>query len=636
MIPRSPPSDSADHLREAGLAAARAGRFAEAQSLLEAACEREPGHTPTLINLGAVLQAQLERRQALACYERALALDPGIAEGWNNRSLILSDLGRYPEAAASAQRAIDLRPQYAEALNNLGSALYGLGDKLAALARYREATVQRPNYARAWGNSGAVLLELGDPVSALQHLEKAISLDPNLEFLAGLAQHVRMKLCDWRDFDQHCDQILKAVDRGGAPSPAFAALGLFDDPQRHRLLAERWAHKRLVSPVKNEGSSVRAGKSPNARIRIGYFSGDFYHHATSHLIAGLLEAHDRQHFEIIGFSFGPTVRDSMATRVQSAFDQFIDVRALSDTEIVLKARELQLDIAVDLKGYTQDSRANIFALRAAPIQVSYLGYPGTLGLSSMDYLVADNVVTPPDSESYYSEKIIRLPDSYQVNDPKRSRKTCELSRSDHGLPEDTVVFCCFNNSYKILPAVFASWMRVLRAVPQSVLWLLNEHPIAIRNLRREAERQGVAANRLVFAARESTGTHLARHVHADVFLDTFPYNAHTTASDALWMGVPLVTRSGESFASRVAASLLHAVGLSQLVARDTATYEQLAVALGQDSSWRHSLKQSLLAVRDHAPLFDLNIFTRNLEAAYSLIVRHHQAGLPPEHLTISR
>jgi predicted O-linked N-acetylglucosamine transferase (SPINDLY family) len=627
--------DSAQQLRQRGLAAARAGDFVTAQAMLEESLRFEPGHVATLVNLGAVFQAQRDRRQALACYEQALTLDPAMPEGWNNRSLILSDLGNFAEAAASAREALRLRPAYPEAMNNLGVALYGLGDKPGALGQYQLAIQQRPHYARALANSGALHHELGDPVTALAHLELALRLEPNAEFLAGLAQHVRMKLCDWRNFDQNVAQILRLIDQGFAPCPPFAALALFDDPARHRLLAERWAQRKLVSSDDALYTADRVSARSGKRIRIGYFSGDFYHHATSHLMAGLLEKHHRDRFEIFGFSFGPPVQDAMAERVRQGFDHFEDVSIRSDADIAARARSLNIDIAIDLKGYTQDSRANILAIGAAPIQVAYLGYPGTMGTASMHYLLADPVVVPPGSESAYSEKIIRLPDSYQVNDPKRSRLVCEKSRASHGLPTDAVVFACFNHTYKILPDVFASWIRILQRVESSVLWLLIDHPVAANHLRSAVRDAGIAPERLIFAPRVATAEHLARHVHADVFLDTFPYNAHTTASDALWMGLPVVTRTGASFASRVAASLLHAIGLPELVVETVDDYERLAIDLAHDASRRSKIRQSLLSVRDSAALFDLERFTRHIERAYQTIHRRHLEGLPVDHVKIS-
>ena len=624
MIPRSPPLESVQALRREGLAAARRGEFAHAQRLLEEAVRREPGDVATWVNLGAVLQAQRERREALACYERALMLDSSLAEAWNNRSLILSELGDFAGSAESAREALRIRANYPEALNNLGVALYGLGDKLGALTHYELAIGQRPHYARALSNRGVLRHELGDPAAALADLEQALTLDPTAEDLPGLAQHLRMKLCDWRNFDERIADLMARIDLGQSPAAPFAALSLFDDPMRHRALAERWAARKLAPRDQSSIALTRSARASDGRVRIGYFSGDFYHHATAHLLTGLIEMHDRARFEIIGFSFGPPKDDAMTDRLRRAFDQFYEVGSLSDAQIVARSRELGMDIAVDLKGYTQDSRANIFALRAAPIQVAYLGYPGTMGSPCMDYLLADPVAVPQGAEQAYSETIIRLPDSYQVNDPARARDPSLRSRVDYGLPENAVVFACFNHTYKILPDVFASWMRILRSVDRSVLWLLVDQPIAECNLHLAAQQAGINPERVVFAPRVATAEHLARHVHADIFLDTFPYNAHTTASDALWMGLPVITRVGASFASRVAASLLTAVGLPEWITEDMTRYEQLAIELARDPARRGKIRDALLMARDSAPLFDLPRFTRSIESAYLSILRDHE------------
>jgi predicted O-linked N-acetylglucosamine transferase (SPINDLY family) len=365
---------------------------------------------------------------------------------------------------------------------------------------------------------------------------------------------------------------------------------------------------------------------------VGYFSADFSNHATLHLLAGLFEHHDRVKFEVTAFSFGPESQDPMRRRLEAACE-FIDVRERPDREVALLARERQIDIAVDLKGFTQDCRPGIFALRAAPVQVSYLGYPGTLGAPYMDYLIADRVLIPPESAQFYSEKIVYLPDSYQVNDAARVIAERVFSRAELGLPAAGFVYCCFNNNYKITPATFDGWMRILRQVPGSVLWLLEDNAGAAGNLRAAAEARGVSAARLVFAPRLPVADHLARQRAGDLFLDTLPCNAHTTASDALWAGLPLLTCLGESFAGRVAGSLLAAVGLSELITGSQAEYEALAVGLARDPGRLAGIRTRLAAQRLTAPLFNTELTTRRLEAAYEALVERHRAGLVPGHMS---
>jgi predicted O-linked N-acetylglucosamine transferase (SPINDLY family) len=368
------------------------------------------------------------------------------------------------------------------------------------------------------------------------------------------------------------------------------------------------------------------------RIRIGYFSANYYNHAVAYLIAELFERHDRSRFEILGFSFGPDAKDEMSQRVSVAMDRFLDVRSLSDRSVAQLSREHEVDIAVDLMGFTKDNRFGIFAERAAPIQVNYLGYPGTTGADCMDYLIADRTLIPESSRQHYSEKIVYLPDSYQVNDSKRLISEKTSSRAEEGLPEQGFVFCCFNNNYKIVPGTFDRWMRILGQVEGSVLWLLEDNPWAGGNLRKEATRRGISPERLVFARRLPLAEHLARHRLADLFLDTLPYNAHTTASDALRAGLPVLTCLGEAFASRVAATLLRAVDLPELITTSEAEYEALAVEIALNSERCHAIRERLRQNLPTAPLFNTRSYTNHLEAAYGAMYERYQTGLPPEHL----
>jgi predicted O-linked N-acetylglucosamine transferase (SPINDLY family) len=388
----------------------------------------------------------------------------------------------------------------------------------------------------------------------------------------------------------------------------------------------------LYPPDPLQGSFPR--RTAGDRIRIGYFSADYSGHATMHLMAGLLELHDRERFEVTGFSFGPVVQDAVRARVESAFERFVEVGNRSDREVAALSRELSIDIAVDLKGYTSEARPGIFAHRAAPVQVGYLGYPGTLGAGYVDYLIADRMVVPEGSEGYYQEKLVYLPDSYQVNDAKRRIAETRYERQELGLPREGFVYCCFNNNYKIMPAMFGVWMRILGRVPGSVLWLLEDNAQAAKNLRTAAEQQGVSSERLVFAPRVAAGEHLARHRCADLFLDTLPCNAHTTASDALWAGLPVLTCLGQGFAARVAGSLVRAVGLPELIAASLEDYEELAVQLAQDPRRLEGLRARLEANRGSAPLFDTARYARHLESAYTLIHARHRAGLPPASIEV--
>jgi predicted O-linked N-acetylglucosamine transferase (SPINDLY family) len=365
---------------------------------------------------------------------------------------------------------------------------------------------------------------------------------------------------------------------------------------------------------------------------VGYFSADFHNHATGYLMAELFELHDKSQFELVGFSFGPIANDEMRQRIEKSFDQFIEVGNKSDIEIAQLSRRLNIDIAVDLKGFTQDSRTGIFSYRVAPIQVNYLGYPGTLGADYMDYIIADKTLIPVESQSYYSESVVYLPDSYQANDRKRLISDRQFKKQELGLPENTFIFCCFNNNYKILPATFYGWMRILKAVEGSVLWLLQDNPWVVENLKKEAQKQGVNPQRLIFAVRVSLPEHLARHRQADLFLDTFPCNAHTTASDALWAGLPVLTLIGKSFASRVAASLLNAIGLPELITNTQEEYEALAIELAINPQNLEDTRVKLANNRLTTPLFDTPIFAKNLETAYIQMMDLYWNDSLPEHI----
>ena len=441
-----------------------------------------------------------------------------------------------------------------------------------------------------------------------------------------------MKVCSWPGLAETLGDISKKVVANKKVINPFQLLALNDDALLHKKSSEIYIQSRYpFNPVL--GPILKRPQSQ--KIRVGYFSADFHNHATGYLMAELFELHDKSQFKLVGFSFGPIVNDEMRQRLEKSFDRFIEVGGKSDIEVAKLSRELNIDIAVDLKGFTKDAKTGIFAHRAAPIQVNYLGYPGTMGADYIDYIIADKTLIPPELQSYYSEKIISLPNSYQVNDRQRIISDKQITRQELGLPENGFVFCCFNNNYKILPATFASWMRILRAVEGSVLWLFQDNFWAVQNLKKEAEKHGISADRLVFAERLPLPEHLARHRQADLFLDTLPYNAHTTTSDALWGGLPVLTLMGESFASRVAASLLNAIGLPELITTSQAEYEALAIELAMNPKKLADIKLKLKNNRFTAPLFDTPLFANNLEVAYIDMYGRYHTGLEPDHITIT-
>jgi predicted O-linked N-acetylglucosamine transferase (SPINDLY family) len=621
-----------DALHLLGVVRSQQKRHAEAVPLIRRALEVNPGWPVALVNLGNAERALRRHADAAATYARALELDPSLAEAANGLGIAQLALNRCDEAAESCRRAVENKPDFVEAWVNLGGAHVAAGRHEAALEAFDKAIALRPHYAVAHHNRAHALRALGRLPEAIAAYDRTLELDPSYAYVPGYAAYLRRQTCDWSDFDGTSSRLQQGVREGHPACMPFDFLPWSDDPALQLTCAQSWitaSYPSLPEPL------WRGERWSHARIRVAYLSSDFYQHATAVLAARLFELHDRTRFEVLGLSFGPDDGSDMRRRLAAAFDRFIDVRGLSDDEVAARVRELEVDILVDLKGYTQDSRPGIVLRRAAPIQVSYLGYPGTLGTDRVDYVIGDPYVLPPGLQPFYAERIVQLPGSYQVNDDRR-RTAPELpSRAAAGLPQDAFVFCCFNNNYKITPAVFDSWMRLLRAVPGSVLWLLRDSALAERNLRREAEARGVEPSRIRFAPRVPVEQHLARHRLADLFLDTLPYNAHTTASDALWMGVPVVTCAGHTFAARVAGSLLRAVGLPELVTDSMAAYEALALGLARDRGRLAALRAHLDAAHGRAPLFDTDLFRRQLEAAFTYMWQRWQRGEPPREFSLT-
>lgn len=604
----------------------------EAVASYDRALALKPGYAEAYYNRGNALLELKRLDEAVASYDRALAFNPGDAKACYDRGNALFGLKRLGEALASYDRALTLKPDYAEAFNNRGNALYELKRLDEALASYDKALAFNSGIAEAHNNRGNVLLDLKRPDEALAAYEKALALKPDYEFLYGTLLHTRMKLCDWRELTESLEAYEADIRGGKKVTTPFPALSLIDLPDLHKQVATIYAGTNYPASEALGSINKRTG---TGKIRLAYYSADFHNHATAYLMAELFEAHEAEKFELYGFSFGPGKQDEMRTRVVSAFDKFIDVRDKSDREVARISRELGIDIAVDLKGHTTDARPGIFAERCAPIQVSYLGYPGTMGAGYIDYVIADTTVIPLDRQADFTEKVVYLPHSYQVNDSRRKISGRVFTRQESGLPESGFVFCCFNNSYKILPETFDGWMRILKAVEGSVLWLLEDNPTAANNLRKEAEARGIAGSRLVFANRMPLDEHLARHKLADLFIDTLPCNAHTTASDALWAGLPVLTCTGKSFAGRVAASLLNAMELPELVMHSQAEYEAKAVELATDAGKLREIKLKLEKNRLATPLFDARMFARHIEAAYQAMYARSQSGLPPESIEVA-
>ncbi|MEI6183296.1 MAG: tetratricopeptide repeat protein [Polynucleobacter sp.] len=606
-------------------------RYDEAIVHFDKALSLKPDYHEAWSNKGVTLHELKRYDEAIAHYDKVVSLKSDYHKAWSNKGVTLHELKRYDEAIAHYDKAISLKPDYAEGWSNKGSALYELKRYDEAIAHFDKAISLKSDYAEGWSNKGSALYELKRYDEAIVHFDKAIRLKPNIDWVYGNWIYGKMQICSWSGLAEDLKNISQKVMTEEKAVNPFMLLAMNDDAFLHKKCSELYVQDKY--PL-NLTLGLIPKYAKKEKIRIGYFSADFRHHAVSFLTAELYELHDKNKFEIIAFSFGVDDKSPMRLRLSQAFNQFIDVSDMSDLEIAELSRNLQIDIAVDLGGYTSDSRPGLLAYRAAPIQVSYLGYLGTMGAEFVNYILADKTIIPDGSEPYYSEKIVSLP-SYQVNDRERTISEKQFTREELGLPETGFIFCCFNNSYKILPITFDSWMRILKAVEGSVLFLYAENKLVEENLKKEAEARGINRARLVFGKNLPADEYLARYRVCDLFLDTAPYNAGTTASDALWVGLPVLTLIGQSFASRMAASLLNAIGLPELITNTQEEYEALAIELAMNPQKLTDIKLKLARNRLTTPLFDTPLFTKNLEAAYIKMYERYQADLSPDHISIT-
>ena len=621
-----------------GEALRRQGRLAEAEVHHRKALAWLPDFGGNHFNWGVTLQALGRSAEAVTAYGEAALLMPRFAPAPCNQGVLLRELGRLDEADAALRRALELDPMLVPARLALAALHRDRGDLDRAIAGFRACLCLRPDLAEGQANLALSLKERGqrggakDDAASVAGFERALCIglpDPG-GVLAQLIQQ-RRHLCRWDGLETLSARLVGLVREGRTQQVhPWIFLGEGAGPELERACAERYA----AWKTRGIGSAFPNRTSRGDRLRIGYLSADFHEHATAVLIAELVERHDRGRFEIVGCSYGPDDGGPLRRRLAAGFDRFLDLSALTDEAAAQAIHGAEIDILVDLKGHTQGARPGIAARRPAPVQAQWLGYPGTTGSPAIDYVIADPVVAPADHQRFYSERIVHLPDSYQPNDRKRSIGPVP-SRADCGLPADGMVFCAFNAPYKIGPELFGRWCRILQQVPGSILWLLEGPEEVSVNLRRAAAERGIVAERLVFAPRLPGPAHLARHRLADLFLDSSPVGAHTTASDALWAGLPVLTVPGRSFAGRVAASLLHAVGLPELAVPDWETYEATAQRLAERPAELAGLKRRLEEGRATAPLFDTDRFARAIEAAYLAMWDIHAAGGPPRGFAVA-
>jgi predicted O-linked N-acetylglucosamine transferase (SPINDLY family) len=605
-----------------GILLAQQGRPGDALEMMEAALALNPRDAGALVNTGNVLSMLGRWAEAVTRYDHALAIAPD-AQALNNRGHALQSLNRPAEALVSFEKALAINPKDVQALFKRGVVLAELGRSDEAMASYDSALALAPDHAEALNNRGYIWwLNRQLYAPAIADLEKALALAPGLPYARGGVLHLKMYAADWTDFDQQKAAITEGVRAGQLVARPFMFQAVSDDPQDLQACARLYA--RDLHPQVAEAPAVRAA---GGKIRLGYLSGEFREQATAILMAGLYERHDRDRFDVIALDNGSADGSAMSSRLKNAFDEWIDIGALSDAKAAEAIRAAKIDILVNLNGWFGKHRMGVFAQRPAPVQVNYLGFPGTLGAPYIDYIIADKVVIPEDEQRFYDEAVVALPGCYQVNDNQGRAIAPAPTRAEAGLPDSGFVFCNFNQSYKLTPDTFAGWMRILSRVPGSVLWLLQATAPFAGNIARHAREHGVAPERILFAPNLGPAQHLARMGLADLFLDGLPYNAHTTGSDALWAGVPLVTRRGSAFPGRVAASLLLAAGLPELVTETAEEFEVLAVRLATNPDQLAALKNRLT---QNNPLFDTDLFRRHIEAAYLRMWQDRQAGKKPE------
>jgi len=606
------------------------GRLDEALAAFENAVRLKPDFAEAFYNRASVLQQQARLEEALAAYGEAVALRKDYTEAINNAGIVLQELGRAEEAIVLYRQLLERMPDHADACNNMGTALLAAGRPDQARAAFEQALTHKPDFAEASYNLASARRELGDLAGAIAGYRNALRLRPDhADAFSQLVYH-RAQACDWDGCQADQERLVDMVRRG-IRVPPFYLLSTPASASDQLICAQQW-----IGPIQPPRHAVFAHRPgvERGRIRLGYLSGDFHQHATAQLMAELFESHNRDRFEVFAYSYGPDDNSPMRARLDRGFDRFVDVRTLSHRGAAELIHADKVDILIDLKGYTHHARPAISAYRPAPVQVSYLGYPATMGADFIDYIIVDSFVVPDSQQPFFSERLVHLPGSYQANDRKREIAGAGASRQDWGLPAEGLVLCSFNNSYKISPAIFDIWMRLLRSVPGSVLWLLETNALVEGNLRSEAEKRGVDSGRLIFAPVVVLAQHLGRHRHADLFLDTVPCNAHTTASDALWAGLPVLTCSGDTFAGRVAVSLLMAVGMPELVTGSLAEYEQAALALARDPQRLIALRQKLQSNRHTSALFDLPKTTGNIEAAYTRMWQTWLSGQAPAAFSI--
>ena len=617
--------DGVESHHDLGIALFQLGRFDSALASFQSAIDLNGRMGQAWLNGGNALCAMHRHEEAIGWYRRVIDLDPVSLDGHYNLANACKSLGQTSEAIRYYQRALEIDPGMPEAHNNMGTLLLGIGELENAIGCFQRAIAIENNYAQAIYNLGLALNRMGRPGEAVKHARRCLAVQPDNGEALALLVSLLQQICDWKSLSSagdHLDRLTNAQLRPGRrPSESpFLNFTRSTDPRKNLLIARAWSHwlQQEYAHRRPEWGFAKHHQRPK-RIKVAYLSQRFRNAATAHLSSGIFGRHDRQRFEIYAYSWGPDDGSYYRKRVENGVDHFVEIQTISDLEAAKRIHSDGIDILVDMMGWMHGHRMGIASLRPAPVQISYLGYPGTTGAPFIDYLLADRVIVAEEMRGYYSEKVIWLPDCYQPNDPETPVDPVISQRESLGLPEQATVFCSFNTDYKIEVQMFACWMRILRAAPASVLWLIVRSDEARENLCRSAVAYGIDPTRLVFASPLPKPKHIARMRVADVALDTLPVNGHTTTTDALLAGIPVITCMGEHFASRVAGSILKSIGMDDLVVHDLKSYERLAVALAADSGQLRKVKTRLEMNKGIYPLFDIDRYVKNLEAAYDRI-----------------
>ncbi len=597
------------------------------------AIELKPDYYFGYNNLGNAFLLKNDLNQALLNYEEAIKINPDYHEAIYNKANIFLKLKDFPNALKYYDKVLSLKNDYFSA--HQGKAIvYKKIEKFdEAINQWEKVISLNPDNENAYVQKGDILFDKNMLTDALNSYEKAYSINPNKPFLLGSIIYTKTKMCEWAGLDKIITEFKSKIEKNTKVSPPYTALTIFDDPSIHLKISKIWSdeHKKI------DDNKIKKIEKKNKKIKVGYFSADFRTHAMGHLMVKMLELHNREEFEIYGFYFGPKIKetDSLAKRIKNSFDKFFDITSKNDHEVANLSKELGLDIAIDFMCFTGNhNRFGIFAQRCAPIQINFLGYPGTSGSKFLDYIVLDDKLICEENKKFFSENLIVLPDTYQPNEDKKEIDNKVLTKDKLGLPKSNFVFSCFNSHQKIMPNIFKVWMNILKKKNDSVLWLLKDNDISEKNLKVQAENNNVNPERLIFADHLSLDHHLSRLRFADLVLDTFPYNAHTTCSDSLRMGVPVLTLKGKSFASRVATSLLTAMNLSELVTEKLNDYEEMALKISNNPEMLDQLKDKILKNKENSNVFKPQIYTDNIEKSYKKVYQNYIDGLKPQNFKL--